>query len=125
MFGFGAKRLLASSRSREVSASGAPSVAIGGLPTTVGPSGFPGGSAEATVTFSENVTGFEITDITHDPGRVVLADFVPVSGALYTVDLISLGTGDITIQVPAGVAQSVSGSVPNAASAPVTVIFVP
>ena len=57
-----------------------------------------------TITFSESVTGFQSSDISLTgtaTARVVLAG----SGTTYTASITPIGSGDLTIRVPANVAQ--------------------
>jgi hypothetical protein len=59
-----------------------------------------------TFTFSEAVTGFELTDIVVGSG--VAADFETVSQTVYTANVTPSGQGDLTVDVPAGAASDVS-----------------
>ena len=64
---------------------------------------------EVTITFSENVNGFEVTDLEID-GASTIGDVNPNSGpaSVYTVRVRTKSDyeGDVTITVPAGVAVS-------------------
>ena len=76
-----------------------PSVVISDVPTTSQNSDF-----DITITFSESVTGFQSSDISLTgtaTARVVLAG----SGTTYTASITPIGSGDLTIRVPANVAQ--------------------
>jgi hypothetical protein len=73
-----------------------------------------------TFEFSEDVTGFEITDITVDNGSA--SNFTQVDGNTYTADITPDGNGDITIDVPADTAQDLAGN-NNTAAPQATVTF--
>lgn len=76
----------------------APSVTISGMPTQ-----FAGASSfNLTVTFSEDVTGFDASDVI-----VTNATVGSVTGgpAVYTVALTPNGQGNVTANIPAGAAQ--------------------
>jgi gliding motility-associated-like protein len=92
-----------------------PSVDIQGEPAIVN------STAPYTVTiqFSEDVTGFVIGDITVGNGSA--SNFVAVDGNTYTVDITPGGTGNITIDVAAGVAQDAAANSNTAAAQAVTV----
>lgn len=60
-----------------------------------------------TITFSENVTGFTVGDITVGNGT---ASGFSGSGATYTVDIAPSGDGEVTVDVGAGVAQDAAGN---------------
>ena len=78
-------------------------------------------TATVTVTFSESVSGFAATDLTADTGE--LTDFSD-SGTTYTYTLTppDSGSGTITLNVAADVAQS-SGGTANSAAKPVQVRY--
>ncbi|WP_373085696.1 Ig-like domain-containing protein [Sneathiella sp.] len=61
-----------------------------------------------TLQFSEDVTGFVVGDITVSGGH--LSNFTSVDGNTFTVDITPGGTGDITIDVAADVAQDAAGN---------------
>lgn len=76
----------------------APTVAISGMPAQ-----FSGATAfNLTVTFSEDVTGFDASDV-----NVSNASVTSVTGgpAVYTVTVAPNGQGDVTASIPAGAAQ--------------------
>src|SRR3989344_4753299 len=56
-----------------------------------------------TVTFSEDVTGFEIGDIVVVNGTK--ADFAAVNSSVYTFNITSPGPGAVTVDIAGGVAQ--------------------
>src|SRR5688572_28330133 len=66
-----------------------------------------------TVQFSENVTGFDVGDIT--PGNATVGNFIAVDGNTYTFDLTPLADGPVTADIAAGVAQDSGGNLNNAA----------
>ena len=66
-----------------------------------------------TFTFSEDVTGFIIGDIT--VGNGAASNFVAVSGSIYTADITPTTAGAVTVSVGAGVCQDAVGN-PNEAS---------
>ncbi|MDB4279556.1 Ig-like domain-containing protein, partial [Paraglaciecola sp.] len=57
-------------------------------------------SFEATFTFSEDVTGFDVTDIV--PTNAVLSNFNANSALLYTVTVTPSNDGSVTLNVPSG-----------------------
>ncbi|NQZ76870.1 MAG: T9SS type A sorting domain-containing protein, partial [Ekhidna sp.] len=61
-----------------------------------------------TIAFSEDVTGFTIEDLTVTNGT--LANFTTVDASNYTVDLVPLADGQITMDIAAGVAQDGAGN---------------
>ncbi|WP_340076902.1 Ig-like domain-containing protein, partial [Leptobacterium sp. I13] len=73
----------------------APSVTIDG------PAGPVNGSFDITITFSEGVTGFVQSDITITNGTITAFSG---SGASYTATIDPTTDGEVTVQVPAGVA---------------------
>lgn len=85
-----------------------PDVVISGGPETV----TVGATFSVTVTFTESVTGFETSDISVANATI---NSLIGSGAIYSVSLTSSGSGDISIQVPAGAASDAAGN-PNEAS---------
>jgi hypothetical protein len=66
-----------------------------------------------TATFSQSVTGFVAGDI--NVTNATVSNFVPVSGTVYTFNLVPTAAGAITAQVPA--AAATAGATPNVASA--------
>ena len=73
-----------------------------------------------TFEFSEDVTGFVLGDITIGNGTA--SNFVAVDGNTYTADITPSGTGDITIDVAAGVASD-SATNTNTAATTTTVTY--
>ncbi len=67
----------------------------------------------ATVTFTEDVTGFVLGDLTAT--NATLSNFVPVSASVYTATVTPTGAGDVALSVAAGVAQDLNAN-PNTAS---------
>ncbi|MBX7256972.1 MAG: hypothetical protein K1Y02_11480 [Candidatus Hydrogenedentes bacterium] len=65
-----------------------------------------------TVTFSESVTGFDVTDL--DIGGCTAQDF-DGSGTTYTFDLVPNISGQITVDIPEGSAKDAGGN-PNKAA---------
>ena len=63
-----------------------------------------------TITFSEDVTGFEVGEIEVDNGTA--SDLNPTAGpaSTYTVTITPTATGDVTVAVPAGVAEDTDGN---------------
>lgn len=66
-----------------------------------------------TVTFSESVTGFELTEITVGNGT---AGNFSGSGAVYNFDVTSPGQGTVTVDVAGGVAQDANSNVNTVAT---------
>ncbi|WP_196137753.1 Ig-like domain-containing protein [Aliikangiella sp. G2MR2-5] len=62
-----------------------------------------------TITFTEDVVGFDISDITGSVTNGSLSNFVSVSASEYTVDITPSADGTVTLQVPASSALD-SGS---------------
>ena len=92
----------------------APSVTLSttaGTPTNLNPIPF-------TATFSEDVTGFVVGDITVTNGTA--SNFVAVDGHTYTFDVTPTADGDVTVSIAAGVATDTGGN-GNTAATPVTV----
>ncbi|MGK7890191.1 MAG: beta strand repeat-containing protein, partial [Leptolyngbyaceae cyanobacterium] len=81
----------------------APTVAIQNVPGTSTQVPF-----TVTFEFSEDVTGFEQTDIVVGNGSV--GTFTEVSAQTYTAEITPDGNGDITIDVAADVAQDTAGN---------------
>ncbi|SDR09508.1 Ig-like domain-containing protein [Pseudovibrio sp. Tun.PSC04-5.I4] len=95
----------------------APSATLSGVPANVNSTNpFTG-----TVTFSENVTGFDdlATDLTVANGTLTNITGGP---AAYTVEITPDGSGDLSLTVPADAGQDVAGN-GNTASATSTVLF--
>lgn len=90
-----------------------PAVTISGTPALNGP-------WTATVTFSEDVTGFTITDISST--NAAITNLQIVNAATYSVTVTPIAEGTVTIQVPAGVAKNAGGN-DNTASAPFTYLY--
>ncbi len=62
-----------------------------------------------TITFSEDVTGFDESDITAGNGSVATGSFIG-SGASYAVDITPSADGAVTVDVAAGKAQDAAGN---------------
>ena len=91
----------------------APTVSITGAPTS-----FTGSTSfDVTIAFSEDVTGFEATDINISGGTITT---LSGSGSTYTASITTVGNGDLSLQVSAGAAVDV-GNNGNEASETVTV----
>jgi hypothetical protein len=73
-----------------------------------------------TVTFSEDVTDFELGDIT--VGNGTASDFVAVSDAEYTFDVTPAADGLVTVDIAGGVAQDVASN-PNTAAEQFTIAY--
>ncbi|WP_417493245.1 Ig-like domain-containing protein [Maricaulis sp.] len=82
--------------------------AVLGSPTLVisGPAGPVSDAFTATFTFSENVTGFELSDIVVGNGS---ASALAGAGAVYTATIIPDADGAVTVDVAAAVAQNGGG----------------
>ncbi len=65
------------------------------------------------ITFSEDVTGFDITDIVVTNGTA--ANFVAIDGANYTVDVDPTHTGLVDVDIAAASAQDIAGNDNDAA----------
>ena len=81
-----------------------------------GPAGTVDGAFEATVRFSEEVTGFDAADVTVSGGTVTVSG----SGAQYTATVTPSGSGTVTVEVAAGAVQDGAGN-GNEASAQLSV----
>ena len=81
-----------------------------------GPAEVTGASFEVTVTFSEGVTGFAQSDVTVGNGSAT--GFTADSATVYRVTIAPTAgyNGSVTVDVPAGVAQSVSDNANNLAA---------
>ena len=86
----------------------APSVALSSTATEPVSGAFP-----LTVTFSEDVTGFELSDLTVGNG---VASGLAGSGAVYTVTITPSGDGAVTVDVAADVATDAAGNGNTAAT---------
>ncbi|MFY0628725.1 MAG: gliding motility-associated C-terminal domain-containing protein [Flavobacteriaceae bacterium] len=60
----------------------------------------------ATFTFSEDVTGFDMSDIIID--NASLANFVPVSGSVYTVEVTPDSDGEVTIDIDENISEDIA-----------------
>ena len=80
--------------------------------TLSGPVGPVGGAFDVTVTFSEEVTGFEAGDLTVVGGTVTVTG----SGAEYAAAVTPSGSGTVTMDVAAGVVQDPAGNGNEAAA---------
>jgi hypothetical protein len=67
-----------------------------------------------TFTFSEDVTGFEIGDIT--VGNGAAGNFGTTSASVYTCDVTPTAAGSVTVDVDEGVAQDAAGNTNTAAT---------
>ncbi len=72
-----------------------------------------------TVTFSEDVTGFDATDLSLINGTVQAGSFTPVDGHTFTFNLVPTADGPVTVNVPAGAATGTTAPT-NAASFTIT-----
>ena len=68
------------------------------------PDGTQSGEFEITITFSENVTGFDATDIELGGGVTATASLTG-SGTNYTATITPTSSGNLTIMVPANVVE--------------------
>ena len=86
-----------------------------------GPAGPVNGPFEVTITFTEEVTGFEAAEVSVAGGTVELTG----SGAVYTATVTPEDEGTVTVDVGAGVVADDSGSGVNEAAAQwsVTVVY--
>jgi hypothetical protein len=75
-----------------------------------------------TATFSEDVTGFVVGDIT--VGNGTAGNFTAVSTAVYTFDLIPSGQGAVTVNVAAAVAQDAASN-GNTAATQYSITYIP
>jgi hypothetical protein len=67
-----------------------------------------------TFTFSEDVSGFELGDIT--AGNGTAGNFATTSASVYTCDVTPTATGAVTVDVAEGVAQDAAGNTNTAAT---------
>ena len=93
----------------------APGVAIQGTPSIVNSTS----AFSATFQFDEDVSGFTAGDVTL--GNASISNFVAVDANSYTADISPDGSGDVTIDVAAAVAQDAAGNDNTAATQVVTV----
>jgi outer membrane autotransporter protein len=92
----------------------APSVTISAPDTARGP-------FTVTITFSEDVMGFALADIT--VGNGTASNFAATSDSVYTALITPTAHGQVTIDVAAGVAQDAANN-PNNAAAQATTNFI-
>ena len=85
----------------------APTVSI------AGPTDTHTGTFDATITFSEDVTGFEKSDVTVGNGTITA---LSGSGSSYTATITPTATGTVTVDVPANVAEDAATNGNTAAS---------
>ncbi len=71
-----------------------------------------------TIEFSEDITGFNGSDVVVTNGRVTA--YTPTTGGTYTVTILPDGPQEITIDVPAGVVKDLAGN-DNLAATQVTI----
>ncbi len=71
------------------------------------------GAFSTTITFSEEVTGFELSDIAVGNGT---ASNLLGSGANYTADVTPVTDGDVTLNIAADIAQDIAGNNNTAAN---------
>jgi hypothetical protein len=74
----------------------------------------------ATITFSEDVTGFSLEDLTAE--NADLSEFVAVSAAEFTVSVTPRTLGTVSLSIAADVAQDAAGNGNTAASARIEAI---
>ena len=67
-----------------------------------------------TATFSEDVLGFDTTDIT--VGNATVGNFVPGNAKTYTFDVTPTADGPVTVDVPAATATDIAGNKNTAAT---------
>jgi hypothetical protein len=73
-----------------------------------------------TITFSEDVVGFGLSDVTLV--NATAANFQAISGALYTLEVSPAAEGTVSVSVQAGVAADPAGN-PNLASSTLPIIY--
>lgn len=69
-----------------------------------------------TITFNEDVTGFDISDLTGNVTNGTLSNFNATSASVYTVDITPTADGTVTLQVPANAATDSGANGNNASS---------
>jgi hypothetical protein len=72
------------------------------------------GLFSVTATFSEDVNGFDNTDITL--ANATVGNFVKVDGKTYTFDVTPAASGNVTVDVPAAIATDTEGNNNTAAT---------
>lgn len=72
------------------------------------------GTFPMTVTFSEEVTGFVLDDVTVTNGTK--SNFAAVSGSVFTFDVVPSGEGQVTTAIAAAVAQDLNGNANEASN---------
>ncbi|REE00464.1 Ig-like domain-containing protein [Marinoscillum furvescens] len=72
------------------------------------------GTFPMTVTFSEDVTGFVLDDVTVTNGTK--SNFAAVSGSEYTFDVVPSAEGDVTTAIAAAVARDLNGNANEASN---------
>ncbi len=75
-----------------------------------------------TTTFSQEVTGFAVGDVT--VGNGTAGNFVAVSGTVYTIDVTPAAQGAVTVNVAADMAKDAVAN-GNGAVAELSTIYVP
>ncbi len=85
-------------------------------------SGSVSGPFNITVTFSEDVTNFDLPDVTITNGTG--SNPAMVDNRTYTADITPTAAGDVTIDVAAGVATDLAGN-PNTAAVPLVIVNIP
>lgn len=85
----------------------------------------PGSTTEgpftATFTFSEDVTGFELSDLSVANGTA--SDFASTSASAYSATITPTTVGELTVSLAEGAAQDGAGNDSTAASASLDVVF--
>ena len=76
---------------------------------------------EMTVSFSEDVNGFELSDLTLE--NATASDFAAVSNSIYTVLISPISAGKVSISIAENVAQDAAGN-GNLAADPVSTNFI-
>ena len=86
------------------------------------PSGTQNGAFNATITFTETVSGFVGSDVSLTGSAASITSWIsnPWNDVEHTVSITPTTSGQLTISVPAGVATDTAGN-PNTASTPQTV----
>ena len=82
-----------------------PTVTISGVPDTTRAANF-----DATITFSESVTGFAASDLSLTNLNIVVSPESVGSGTTYQVTLAPIAEGEFSVQVPADVATNLAGN---------------